>query len=1011
MKNYYLLLLTLLLTGLSFGQSTIYSEQFNDQSGRGATGGLFGPNINLSGVNWTVNVNDANLSWGFFGWNRDYFYVSNNRFTSKDTDGNAIWYSPSINISNYNDVNFSLDVTSGGNNENNDSFKTQYRLNNSGAWLTDATNGNLINDVIGTINVSKTGLSSNFIQIRVIINTNQDDDIYSFDNVIVKGVLKSCTQPENVSNLTATSGDSQVRLNWSNSLCSSQVMVVARRGSAVTASPNGNGNNYNANAVFGNGTQIKTNEFVVYKGSGTTINVTGLTNGQIYHFRVYTRIGNTWSVGVPIDATPLGYCIPTANPGNFRTSIRFVQFGAINNPTERRIIGGPGYQNYTSQVTEATIGSTMPLNVRVDTDGQYNVITYAWIDWNRNGVFSNDERYNLGTTYDSNNGVTSNSPLAIVIPIGASLGATRMRVITQFYSTLIPEINPCVGPTDGETEDYTVVITEPLPITYVYNNGWLPSDPIGLSTPIDTIIIENGEAVFNYGNTYSNTITVNPTGAITIKSGATLSSDNGMILESNSTQYASLILDGVLTGEVYYNRHVNGYQTVGKGAGGNDLISAPLSGQKFGEFAAGNANIYANPNQPTQKLFGPFSKITGSYLTWDAGAQSNEILTAGVGYRAASTDNEGFVFTGIVAKDEVPVNILNSGAHFQAYNLVGNPYPSYLNVVNFLTYQVDPIAGVRNIDLMDNFGAIYGYDGDATGAGGSGWITYNLTSGTLPGNDVNITPGQGFLVTADVTKVAAYDMTFAPSMRRVGTTDDFIQGRPVNQNAAHIKLQAAIGTSLLKTDIFFIEGTTSGLDFGYDAAIYGRKAPAQALYSQLVENHTGVDLSIQSLAYSALESDITVPVGINVPQGQQVTVSIAETSLPENVEVYLEDTENGSFTLLNDTDYVFTSTSKLSNAGRFYLRFSAKTLSVEDNEVNGLRIFTTATPRALHIKGLLTATTTVTVYDLQGRLVVSSILDEGSQANKVDVSGLSVGAYIVKLSNASQQKTQKVILK
>ncbi|MCK0126919.1 T9SS type A sorting domain-containing protein, partial [Gelidibacter sp. F2691] len=495
--------------------------------------------------------------------------------------------------------------------------------------------------------------------------------------------------------------------------------------------------------------------------------------------------------------------------------------------------------------------------------------------------------------------------------------------------------------------------------------------------------------------------------------GVVLSSANGMTLESSSTKYSSLLLDGTISGNVSYTRHVNGYQTVGKGAGGNDLISSPLvSTQNFGQFAEANPNIYSNLKQPAQKLFGPFSKATGSYLTWSTTANASEVLKPGVGYRAASTDNGGFTFTGTVNKSTVKVNIENSGPQFKAYNLVGNPYPAYINIFDFLTHDVDPSAAVvRNIDLMDNYGAVYGYDGDASGVGAAGWKTYNLTSGTVPDIDANMTPGQGFLVTANASKVAAYDLTFAPSMTLVGSTDDFINGRPVNQNAAHVKLQASIGTSHLKTDIFFIEGTTSGLDFGYDAAIYGQKAPAQALYSHLVEGHTGVDLSIQSLAYSALESDITVPVGINVPQGQQITVSIAETSLPENVEVYLEDTENGSFTLLNDTDYVFTSTSKLSNAGRFYLRFSAKTLSVEDNEVNGLRIFTTATPRALHIKGLLTATTTVTVYDLQGRVVVSSILDEGSQANKVDVSSLSVGAYVVKLSNASQQKTQKVILK
>src|SRR5690606_22298120 len=116
-------------------------------------------------------------------------------------------------------------------------------------------------------------------------------------------------------------------------------------------------------------------------------------------------------------------------------------------------------------------------------------------------------------------------------------------------------------------------------------------------------------------------------------------------------------------------------------------------------------------------------------------------------------------------------------------------------------------------------------------------------------------------------------------------------------------------------------------------------------------------------------------------------------------------------TLLNTSDYIFTPNTNLTGTGRFFLRFTDNTLSTPDTSLNGLQIYTTTAPRALFIKGLLTDTTSVQVYDVQGRLVLNSQLSGSSTSNQVDVSSLSSGVYVVKLNNKTQQKTQKVILK
>ncbi|MEZ4801886.1 MAG: GEVED domain-containing protein [Gelidibacter sp.] len=1005
MKNLYLFIFLLATSFCSVGQNTLYSETFTGQNGKGATRGIFGgTNTDVTGVTWSIDISSASLDGSGFLGNGDYFAVVDEAFSGKDTDGNAIWYSPSVTITGYTNVSFSLGMTSSGSCENNDSFTTQYRLNGTGAWTNAATNGAITNDPSGNAaTINQTGLSGNSIQIRVIISTNQDDDIYTFDNVLVTGVLPCTTTPVNVSALTATPASQQVTLNWTNSTCFDEVLVVAKQGSAVTATPTGNGSAYTANAAFGSGTQITANEYVVYKGTGTNVNVTSLTNNLTYHFRVFTRKGTNWSTGVPVNATPaITYCPVTGRSAGFDDGVTNVTFNTINNTSSAN--AGNEYSNFTNISTSVNKGSTYPLSVRVNTDGNYTYYQRVWIDWNQNGSFEDSgEQYDLGTATNVTNGLSSLCPLNVTVPTTAVIGSTRMRVSSRYLLYAAS----CDTDYDGEIEDYSINVTPP--VTYVFNNGWTPANPNGVSTSLNDIIIANGTAVFT-GNTQSNTITVNPTGAVTVNSGVTLSSANGMTLQSNATQYSSLLSNGTITGTVSYNRHVNGGTGVAGAVGSNDLISAPVTGQTFSSFVTANPNIKTDPNNANRKLFGPFNKTTGTYDLWinTVAQQANNTLNAGVGYRAASTDNGGFIFTGTPNNGVVTNNIVNSGPQFAAYNLIGNPYPSYINVRDFLEYDVDPGAPVvRNIDLMDAYGAIYGYDGNSAGAGSSGWVVYNLTTATT----VNLAPGQGFLVTADAADVAAYDMTFTPSMRRIGTTDDFIPGRLAEENNVHVKLQAAIGSANYNTDIFFIDNTTSGLDFGYDAGMFGSNAPATALYSQLVENNTGIDLAIQSLAYTALGSDIIVPIGINVPQGQQVTVSIAESDLPSNIEVYLEDNVTGTFTLLNTSDYTFTPSSNLTDTGRFFLRFTDATLSTPDTNVSGLQIYATASPRALFVKGQLASATSIHMYDVQGREVLSSTLKTTSNSNQIDVSNLSSGVYVVKLNNSTQQKTQKVILK
>jgi hypothetical protein len=253
-------------------------------------------------------------------------------------------------------------------------------------------------------------------------------------------------------------------------------------------------------------------------------------------------------------------------------------------------------------------------------------------------------------------------------------------------------------------------------------------------------------------------------------------------------------------------------------------------------------------------------------------------------------------------------------------------------------------------------------------------------------------------------------------MRRTGPVlvngdegDDFILGR--NASAPlFLKLNASTADKNYKTQFYFNENASLGGDHGYDGRVLGTP-PNFALYSHLVQDNTGLPMALQALHPSDLVETTVIPLGVNANQGEQLTFSILESTLPDTIEVYLEDTLTNTFTLLNSGDYTLTPNVALNGTGRFYLRFGEGALSTTETTLADLNIFTNQNDKTIVIAGQLLEPTTASVYDIQGRLVNTTALATTSRTQSIDVSNLSSGVYVVQLTNRTQNKTQKVIIR
>ena len=163
------------------------------------------------------------------------------------------------------------------------------------------------------------------------------------------------------------------------------------------------------------------------------------------------------------------YCT-SGGSTTFQTSITLVSFNTIYNSSAKP----SGYSNYTSLVTEVVKGTSLALTVNLNTDGNYRVWARAWIDWNIDGDFNDaGESFDLGNAINTSNGPASSCPLTITIPSGAVTGTTRMRISAKYnaYPT------SCETGFDGEVEDYTLSVQDPLMV--FYSRG---SDPTQLSS-------------------------------------------------------------------------------------------------------------------------------------------------------------------------------------------------------------------------------------------------------------------------------------------------------------------------------------------------------------------------------------------------------------------------------------------------------------------------------------------------------------------------------------------------
>ncbi len=647
---------------------------------------------------------------------------------------------------------------------------------------------------------------------------------------------------------------------------------------------------------------------------------TGTYEVSLYSQNSHGNDTETKTAYITVTDDPSGYCEAySSNPYGY---ISNVQIGSINNSSGYTNIGGADpndkyYEDHTAYSTDVTPGGSYSITVTNPyTDS--NLDLGIWVDWNRDGDFYDSGEQELCGINNGGEGTFS-----ITVPANAELGNTRMRLRAKYHED---DCISCGYALNGEVEDYTLIVvatwTGTTDSDWATSSNWnhgevpeswhnivIPTSPSGGNFPdissatnavCNDLEIEASATLSIFG-----TLSVN--GDLTNNAGT-----SGIIVESDASQTGSLIQS---TASV--NASVERYIEQTK----YHYISSPVNNQNIStEFI----NTSSNP-LPTNSDFFKFDEPNNLWINIRDGSGNLNTsfetqFVVGRGYLVAYSDaNYTKTFAGALNSTNQAVTLdRTNGAANEGWNLTGNPYPATLACNTNADANYNLLSDNAAV-LDDAYEAIYFWDEQDNYTGSrNDYVTVNQASSA---NYIN--PGQGFMVKA-ATNGAQFQYN----------SDQQVHGASVfyksGDNTSRLIL-SVLGpeNDLNETMIAFIDGTSKGLDPGYDSRKL-KGNPSISLYSVLVDDD-GSDYAIQSLPQPV--NNQTVMLGLDAWLTGVYQIAVVESENLANQIIYLEDKSENLFVNLSvNPQYSFSVNSAGVYKNRFELHFSG--IITGENEIS-----------------------------------------------------------------------------
>lgn len=347
------------------------------------------------------------------------------------------------------------------------------------------------------------------------------------------------------------------------------------------------------------------------------------------------------------------------------------------------------------------------------------------------------------------------------------------------------------------------------------------------------------------------------------------------------------------------------------------------------------------------------------------------------------------------------------------WNLIGNPYPSAIDISSFLTENASGLT-TASVYIWD--------DGGSGNYDSADFIAHNLIGATSTGggsNSItngNIASAQGFFVQGTGA------VNFTNAMRASGN-DEFRSGNNLGQNRFP-KVWLSVDNSSHYNEILVAlhPEATTGFDKLYDAPKYY----GQQNLNISANLPTGEEMVISAEAPLGLNEERIMPLTLQTANNNETKFKINRSELiPENVHIFLIDSLNDSQTELTNGGVY---TPQLDSAGkytnRFYLLFKNNMIAADDdfsdsgnNDVTGVdenytretvKVWSRQNDVVIETKGVTLKS--ASLIDASGRLITTQRAEKQNRM-LLNTSGLSSGIYMVRtVDQNGKLRVNKVVL-
>jgi len=523
-----------------------------------------------------------------------------------------------------------------------------------------------------------------------------------------------------------------------------------------------------------------------------------------------------------------------------------------------------------------------------------------------------------------------------------------------------------------------------------------------LTNPVaDISVPANADLTIGATRTVHN-ITIERGGKVTLNDGYSLivndiniNSDGngtGTFVDKNTTNSNGLTVNGTTK--------VQQYLTTGR----NWYVSSPVSGASSAVF---NAAAASNIN----KLYW-YNETQGSSasLNWPQITDNSTSLAVTKGY-VANVDasllaaTNGVTFTGgslntgdiTTGTNGVPTLSYSSSQAKSGFNLVGNPYPSYLN---WNTVSKTNLASNTMWYRTKVSGTYYFY-------------TYNSVDGaagigiSVPADVTNlIPPMQAFWVRAAGSGAS---LTFHNTDRaHKDVTNNLLRTKAQISSTMQVaRLQVSNGVNSDETVLYTYPDASNQYDSYDSPKMTNANAAIPEIYTT-VSNENLVINGMNSIPY-----DTEIPLGFTTGQaGSNFSIKASQlanfdSGTPLILKDYL-DPNNPVITDLSDgSSYSFSSAITTNNTSRFALIFKAPSVATGINFESNSNVWISTRNGEIMINGTLGSGARLEVFNAIGQKVISKNLNK---SNVQQNNSLVAGAYLIKVTNEGKSVIKKIII-